>query len=80
MDIIETLLPACLFACYLCLFTCAQDLSEGLTQRERKVAAERSELDQQRRFQDKQGAHLVGAKHCTMQLGQQKRVSAACGW
>ena len=41
-----------------------QDLSDGLNQRERKVAADRSELDQQRRFQDRQGAHLVrGARH-----------------
>jgi hypothetical protein len=30
-----------------------------LAQRERKVAVERSELDQQRRFQDKQAAQLV---------------------
>lgn len=36
-----------------------QDLSEGAAQRERKVAIERSELDQQRRFQDKQAAQLV---------------------
>lgn len=43
------------------LFCCCwvQGLSEGLAQRERKVAIERSELDQQRRFQDKQAAQLV---------------------
>lgn len=44
---------------HLCCRCCAQDLSEGLAQRERKVALERSELDQQRRFQDKQAAQLV---------------------
>jgi hypothetical protein len=36
-----------------------QEMSQDLSQRERKVSAERSELDQQRRFQDRQGAHLV---------------------
>jgi len=39
-----------------------QETSDALTQRERKVAAERSELDQQRRFQEKQAAHLVSGK------------------
>lgn len=55
-DPLSCCLPFCL---PLCLPACLQDLSDGLVARERKVAAERSELDQQRRFQDRQGAQLV---------------------
>lgn len=44
-----------------CLAGCLQDQSDNLSQRDRKVSTERSELDQQRRFQKKQGADLVSS-------------------
>lgn len=55
--------------------TLLQETSDALTQRERKVAAERSELDQQRRFQEKQAAHLVSG----WETGTASTPNTACG-
>lgn len=59
-----------------------QELADSLSQRERKASADRSELDQQRRFQERQAAQLVkgtaGGAQQGAQHNRRPRASVLC--